>query len=181
VILAVRGIVVTVGGSAQAAQSATPSAATHTVPPLPAGYRLAQEPLGFDIPVPTGWTREAQGARYEVDYVSPGKSAVLRVNVLDYAGPSPLQTFKELEPREKSTVSRYRQLRMSATRWNGQSAAIWEYLFHGKDGVSHVKDLGIGKEGGTGYTVYLSAPEAKWAAYRQVFDKAVAGLIVHKQ
>ncbi|OEV30430.1 hypothetical protein AN219_10905 [Streptomyces nanshensis] len=67
----------------------------------------------------------------------------------------------------------YRSLRMNATTYQGQDAAIWEYTWQGRARPYHAVDLGFGKEGEQHYAIYLSAPDADWAACKKYFDMAV--------
>jgi tRNA A-37 threonylcarbamoyl transferase component Bud32 len=161
---------------------ATPSATPSALPEVPAGYRLVKEPaFGLSVPVPEGWTRKANANGQDIDYIDPTGLVGLKISVLDYASPDPLQHWKDVEAQltaatNPDRLQGYQQLRMQATSWRGQAAAIWEFTFQGKVRTWRAADLGFGKEGGHEYAVYLSAPDAEWATCKPVFDNAVAGL-----
>ena len=168
--------------SASASASASPSptatdSASPSIAPVPAGYHLADETdRGYSVPVPDGWTRQADD-NGDVDFIDPTKMVDLKVSAMEFAGTSPIQGWQELEPQtQKQVGDTYHRLRMNATRWRDQPAAIWEFTWQGKTRTWHAIDLGFGEEGGTAYAIYLSAPDDQWATYKPVFDNAVAGI-----
>lgn len=168
-----------VAGSHERRYSATPSprpSPSWTPPKVPAGYRLDHEKgFGFSVPVPRGWSREVVDTGGEVRYVSQNGLVGLRIGVLDFAGPSPLQNWKDIEGQTKAKVDHYKQLRMTDTKWRGQRAAIWEFTFQGRARTWRAIDLGFGAEGGTGYAIYLSAPDLEWVKYLPIFTTAADG------
>ncbi|MFJ5220561.1 serine/threonine protein kinase, partial [Streptomyces sp. NPDC088354] len=160
--------------STSAPASPSPS---YSPPPVPDGYHLAEEPdRGFAIPVPDGWTRQVSDAGRQFVYVDPTGLVGLRIGTLDFAGPSPLQHFKDLEAQTVPNLDGYEQLRMQSTQWRGRPAAIWEFTFRGKVRPFRAIDLGFGQPGEQEFTVYLSAPADQWASRRAVFEHAVDGL-----
>ncbi|MFF3565608.1 serine/threonine protein kinase, partial [Streptomyces sp. NPDC002574] len=162
--------------SPPSAPQGTPSP-SYSPPPVPDGYHLAEEPdRGFAIPVPDGWTRQVSDAGRQFVYVDPTGLVGLRVGSLDFAGPSPLRHFEDLEAQTIPKLDGYGQLRMQSTRWRGRPAAIWEFTFQGKVRPFRAIDLGFGQPGEREFTVYLSAPADRWASCRAVFDHAVDGL-----
>jgi hypothetical protein len=110
--------------------------------------------------------------------VSPNGLAGLRIGVLRFAGPSALQNWKDIEGQTSAKVDDYQRLRMTATKWRGRPAAVWEFSFQGSARAWRAIDLAFGTEGGTGYAVYLSAPQGQWARYRPVFQAAADGIRV---
>jgi hypothetical protein len=126
--------------------------------------------------VPDGWTRSVK-PNGDVDFVDPTSRVDLKVSAMEFAGADPLVGWKEIEPATREQVGdTYKRLRMNATSWRGQPAAIWEFNWQGKTRRWHAIDLGFGQEGGTAYAIYLSAPDEQWAQYKPVFDTAVAGI-----
>ncbi len=172
------------GGSASAdnrvdggktAPSAGSSGSAQPAPTIPTGYHIAQDPAGFSMAVPDSWVRKAK-PNGDVDYVNTAEKADLLVSVLDFAGPSPLQHFKELEQNMIRKQNGYSLLRMNPTTFTvgGQTeqAAIWEWKWSGEKRIYHAIDLAFSKEGGTEYALYLSAPDDGWANRLKVFDTA---------
>jgi eukaryotic-like serine/threonine-protein kinase len=170
------------GGGTPSAKTSTgePTPTTSTPPPeptWPAGYHLVNDAAGFKMAVPDGWTRLPEPKKNEIDYISPDGLSGLKVSIEDFAPPSPLQHWKDLEKVLEGDDQNYSLLRMNATttRVGGvlEKAAIWEWTWQGQARVFHALDLGFGKEGGTGYAVYLSAPDAQWQNQKAAFYVAV--------
>ena len=127
--------------------------------------------------VPEGWHHLANPpAPNESDWIDPTGKVDLKISTLDYAGPSPLQHWQSLVAAVESQSPGYHLLRMNPTtvKVAGQTepAAIWEYTWQGKARTWHAIDLGFGKEGGTEYAVYLSAPDLQWPDRLPVFSTA---------
>ncbi len=154
----------------------TPSNSPPPEPTWPPGYHLVNDPKGFTMAVPDGWIRQTQ-PNGDVDYIDPETRTVdLKISIEDYAGPSPIQHWRDLEKVLIGDNNGYDLLRMNATTTlvGGvkEPAAIWEWTWQGKLRPYHAIDLGFGKEGGTEYALYLSAPDARWQEERPVFDVA---------
>ncbi|WP_417801288.1 protein kinase domain-containing protein [Streptomyces gamaensis] len=157
--------------------SASPAAEPVAVPP---GYRLAEEKkLGFSVPVPGGWAREAKSPG-EINYLSPDGLVGLKINVRENASADHLQHWKEVEKEVRKKVDRYQLRGMQATTHRGEPAALWEFGFQGRARSWRAVDLGFGRPGGTEYAIYLSAPEEQWDRYRPVFEAARDGFRPHR-
>ncbi|MDF3291067.1 serine/threonine-protein kinase [Streptomyces silvisoli] len=161
----------TAGGGASGGPSTGPA------PTAPPGYHVVDDPAGFTMAVPNGWTRQVNSDGRNIHYVDTQSKCDLLVSIEDYAGPSPLQHFRDLEVTLKGDNNGYSPLRMNSTQAqiNGQQvpAAIWEWKWNGKVRTYHAIDLGFGKEGGTEYAIYLSAPDSEWQQRLPAFDNAV--------
>lgn len=168
------------GNSPSVAKSPSPSGAPSSRPPVPEGHHRVQDPLGFSVDVPDGWRRVVRGNGTEADYLSPSGMRGLKFSVLDFADASPLRHWRQLEPEVRQKSPGYHRMRMNATRFQGQPAAIWEYRWQGQVRPFHVADLGFGKEGDTQYAIYLSAPDAEWQDAKPDFDAAVNSFRVTK-
>jgi hypothetical protein len=133
--------------------------------------------MGFSMAVPDGWKRLVKPPQGEVDFISPDGLDELVVSVLDYAPPSPLQHWQDLQKVLEARNNGYSLWRMNATktRVGGimEDAAIWEWTWMGSDRRFHAIDLGFGKEGGMGYAVYLSAPDDDWENQKPEWQVAV--------
>ncbi|MGR6974218.1 serine/threonine-protein kinase [Streptomyces cynarae] len=143
--------------------------------PVPAGYhQVRDERLGVSLPVPDGW-RAGPRTGDEVTYTDPTGLAGLTIGTVDPAGANPETHFLDIETNTKANYPTYRRLRMQQTTFRGLPAAVWEFTFKGRVRAFRAVDLGYGREGGREYDIYLSAPDAKWDAYRPVFDHARDG------
>jgi eukaryotic-like serine/threonine-protein kinase len=167
------------GQSSAGGGSGGPSPSTSTSPPpqptWPPGYHLVDDPRGFSMAVPDGWTRESK-PNGDVDFVDDATKTDLKVSIEDYAGPSPLQHWLDLQKVLKGDDNGYSLLRMNATTADvggiTEPAAIWEWKWTGQLREYHAIDLGFGKEGGTEYALYLSAPDDEWQQELPVFKVA---------
>ncbi|WP_258053409.1 serine/threonine-protein kinase [Streptomyces sp. Ru72] len=149
--------------------------ATDAPSPVPEGYhQVSDERLGVSLPVPDGW-RAGPRTGDEVTYTDPTGLAGITIGTVDPAGANPEAHFLDIETNTKGNYPTYRRLRMQQTTFRGEPAAVWEFTFKGRVRAFRAVDLGYGREGGREYDIYLSAPEAKWDAYRPVFDHARDG------
>nr|WP_237694983.1 serine/threonine-protein kinase [Streptomyces sp. SID5468] len=159
-----------------------PTRPASDVPVAPPGYRIAHDPAGFSMAVPKGWPRTVK-SNGDVDYLNVAEHCELMVSTEDFAWPSPIDHWRQLEKNLRAKNNGYSLLRMNPTQvtFGGTTmpAAIWEWTWQGDevlpDGrhrVYHAIDLGFGKEGGTEYALYLSAPDAEWSKWLPVFTAA---------
>ncbi|MFG3258299.1 serine/threonine-protein kinase [Streptomyces sp. NPDC048172] len=162
------------GNEPPASASPTPTASPSKRPPPPAGYHRVKDRLGFSVDVPNGWRRSEKPGGTEVNYISPSGKSALKFNVLDFADSSPIRHWQELEPKVKEISPEYERLRMNRTKYQGKTAAIWEYRWQGRARAFRAIDLGFGAAGGKQYAIYLSAPDAQWQEVKVRFDTATA-------
>ncbi|MFJ9560942.1 serine/threonine-protein kinase [Streptomyces fuscichromogenes] len=142
---------------------------------LPQGYhRVTDKSLGVSFPVPDGWAAGTR-ATDEVTYKDPTGLAGVTIGTVEPAGANPVTHFADIEANTRVNYPTYRRLRMQRTTFRGQPAAVWEFTFQGRARVFRAIDLGYGREGGREYDIYLSAPDARWADYRPVFDNVRDG------
>ncbi|GAA2082313.1 hypothetical protein GCM10009801_41960 [Streptomyces albiaxialis] len=159
---------------ASGSPSPSPSASPSKRPPPPPGHHRVNDRLGFSVDVPNGWRRSEKPGGTEVNYVAPSGKTVLKFNVLDFADSSPLRHWQELEPEVRKNSPQYERMRMNRTKYQGKSAAIWEWRWQGRARQFRAIDLGFGAVGQKQYAIYLSAPDAQWGELKPHFDTAVA-------
>ncbi|MFK4101418.1 serine/threonine-protein kinase [Streptomyces sp. NPDC019531] len=156
------------GGSA----AGTP---TGTSPPVtaPSGYRVAEDPAGFALAVPDGFTREPQGER--IFYLSAGETFRLGVKVTDPEPGGPLGVMRRAAAKGPEANPGYRDGRVTSTTHRGHPAAHWEFTWDGfstAEGARHTYDL-CWEENGRLYDVWVSAPVGKAREAKEYFDVAV--------
>ncbi|MEU5213487.1 serine/threonine-protein kinase [Streptomyces sp. NPDC020742] len=155
-------------------QPSPPKSSIGPPPPLPDGYRRADETaLGVSLPVPKGWKREARDGGRQIVYSS--RWAQLTLSVLDFSSGDQVQHFKEVESDVKKSYPVYHRLRMQSTVFQGDPAAIWEFTFGGRARPFRGVDLGFGREGEKEYALYVSAPQDSWSMYEKVFTNVKDG------
>ncbi|MER6628169.1 protein kinase [Streptomyces sp. NPDC000987] len=153
--------------------SATGSRADRTLPSAPSGYRLADDPAGFALVVPEGFTRSPQGER--IFYTSPGDTFRIGVRLADAEPGGPTAEMRRAAADGPENNPGYRDGRVSETRHHGHPAALWEFTWNGftrAEGARHTYDL-CWEEGGRLYDVWVSAPVGKVREAREYFDVAV--------
>ncbi len=127
---------------------------------LPAGYRLRDDPLGFQVAVPRGWERRLDGPT-RVDFVSPDGTTFLRVDQQEVAGPSAEQAWLDQEPSVAASLSGYERIRIDPVDYRSWDTADWEFTWEGDNGTIHVLNRGIATDT-RGFALYVSAPDSAW-------------------
>ncbi|MCF3137522.1 serine/threonine protein kinase, partial [Streptomyces olivochromogenes] len=143
---------------------------SHTAP---SGYRVAQDPAGFSLAVPEGFTRKAQGER--IFYMSPGNVFRLGIKVSDPEPGGPSGVMRRAAAKGPGSNPGYHDGRVTETKHAGHLAALWEFTWNGfsaAEGPRHTFDL-CWEEAGQLYDVWVSAPVGKVREAREYFDVAV--------
>ncbi|MFH8804479.1 protein kinase [Streptomyces sp. NPDC017936] len=160
------------------AVSGSSSTATHQDrPSAPSGYRVAEDPAGFALAVPQGFTRVPQGER--IFYMSPGQTFRLGIKVTGPGPGGPLGVLERSAAQGPRTNPGYRDGRVTETTRDGRPAALWEFTWNGfsaAEGPRHTFDL-CWEEGGRLYDVWVSAPVGMTREAREYFDVAVDTLV----
>ncbi|MEU3785595.1 serine/threonine-protein kinase [Streptomyces sp900129855] len=142
-------------------------------PSAPSGYRVADDPGGFALAVPDGFTRVPQGER--VFYMSPGQVFRLGVKIADPQPGGPMSVMERAAAKGADTNPGYHDGRVTQTTHGGRPAALWEFTWDGfsaAEGPRHTYDL-CWEESGRLYDVWVSAPVGKVREAREYFDVAV--------
>ncbi|MGW2043889.1 serine/threonine-protein kinase [Streptomyces sp. NPDC001858] len=153
--------------------SPTPSPTATRTPSVPSGYRVADDPAGFALAVPDGFTRQPQGVR--VFYMSPGQVFRLGIKISDPPSDGPLGVMRRAAAEGPDTNPGYHDGRVTETTHDGRPAALWQFTWNGfsaAEGPRHTYDL-CWEEGGRLYDVWVSAPVGQAAEAREYFDVAV--------
>ncbi|MFJ3665522.1 protein kinase [Streptomyces sp. NPDC090106] len=168
--------------SSSASSSVTPSSGT-TRGPVPEGWQLVNDPVGFSIMLPEGWTRSVsidQDGLRQVDY-SPDQGKHL-VRVAVDTEPDFSSSFKhmtDLDQRLAPRLQDYQQLVLKEQIFRDQPGSRWEYTWNAlaKDAphyfaaTYHAIDVGYMQSDGIEYAIYASSPIDDWDATRKQFDR----------
>ncbi|MFF4251157.1 serine/threonine-protein kinase [Streptomyces sp. NPDC001663] len=163
----------TPSASSTPSASDTASSATATHPSAPSGYRVADDPAGFSLAVPEGFTRKPQGER--VFYMSSGETFRLGIKVTEPEAGGPLAVMRRAAAKGPDSNPGYHDGKVTATTRHGHDAALWEFTWNGfstAEGPRHTYDL-CWEEGGQMYDVWVSAPVGKVREAKEYFDVAV--------
>ncbi|MFE9536394.1 hypothetical protein [Streptomyces sp. NPDC006691] len=144
--------------SPPASASASPGAT------VPAGFQLVQDPRGFRLYVPTGWTRQDQGAK-GVFYNSADGARLIQVYPVSEAGLSPYDALKQTSG-ELAKNPGYQEISLAndATVPGGTQAARLVYAYDNQQ-LGHrrqVVDYAFLTPGGEHYAVLSAAPATVW-------------------
>ncbi|MGW0575561.1 serine/threonine-protein kinase [Streptomyces sp. NPDC002920] len=159
--------------SPSSSSSATASPASVDRPSAPSGYRVADDPAGFSLAVPEGFTRVPQGER--VFYMSAGQTFRLGIKTAAPESGGPLGVMRRAAEEGPDTNPGYHDGRVTETTHAGDPAALWEFTWDGfsaAEGPRHTYDL-CWEQGGRMYDVWVSAPVGKVREAREYFDVAV--------
>ncbi|MEU5607948.1 serine/threonine-protein kinase [Streptomyces sparsogenes] len=149
------------------------SSAASSKSAVPAGYELVEDPFGFSIAVPEGYSRVVKGPR--VYYNSPGMEFRIGIHVQEQDPKGPLRLSREADARGPQDYPGYRSGQVIETQRDGLPAALWAFIWNGSadDGGSRQTYDLTWDEAGKMYDVWVSAPVGKKSEGKQHFDTAV--------
>ncbi|MER5404881.1 serine/threonine-protein kinase [Streptomyces sp. NPDC002769] len=149
----------------------------------PAGWERRDDPVGFSISLPKGWTRSVsidKDGLQQVDY-SPDKGKHLVRVAVDTAPDftTSYDHMKDLDHLISGRLQDYEQLRLKEELFRDQPGVRWEYTWnalaknppHYFPGPYHAIDVGYMNRGGTEYALYEASPAAEWASTKEQFDR----------
>ncbi len=181
--LAAVVLLATLGAAGVFGGDAKPSAAPSAAPPSPTGPPFAvqvhQDPRGFTLELPAGWTKNGKPGSF-IDFTDPSDSGRrVRVNV-EAAGSTPAAFLQAAEHNLQSDGRRcavpYQRVDLRDgpdIQLGGRPAAELEYeCGEGADmrhGIWRVTVLG-----GKGYEFYLSVPDSRFTESKGIYDHLVA-------
>ncbi|MFD7337033.1 hypothetical protein ACFV98_13640 [Streptomyces violascens] len=157
--------------SPSAPASASPGAT------VPAGFRLAQDPRGFRLYVPQGWTREDQGPK-GVFYNSADRTRLIQVFLVSEAGLSPYDALKQTSG-ELAKNPGYQEISLgddAAVPGVAPQAARLVYAYDNQQ-LGHrrqVVDYAFLTPGGRHYAVLSAAPAEVWPEQEQTLKTALS-------
>jgi hypothetical protein len=151
----------------------TDAAAAGSEPaPVPEGYQLHQDPTGFSVAVPAGWTVEREGPR--VYFHDPASRAYLLVDQTDEPQPDPVADWQRQEPRVAQRMENYERLgEIGPVEYRGWQAADWEFVFGPGQGT-HVLNRNLVTSPDQAYALYWSVPSSQWDQLLPVHEQVLA-------
>ncbi|MEW2135074.1 serine/threonine-protein kinase [Streptomyces sp. NPDC005409] len=157
-----------------ASPSVTPAAAASPDDkPAPAGYHIVNDPAGFSLAVPTGFTRTLDGPR--IFYMSPGETFRIGIKVAAPESGGPLAVHQRAHAKGPASNPGYRDAEVVAVTRDDRQAALWRFTWDGfsaAEGPRQTRDL-CWEEGGRLYDVWVSAPVGRAEEARGYLDTAV--------
>ncbi|MCW8382853.1 serine/threonine-protein kinase [Streptomyces justiciae] len=149
---------------------------------VPAGWEKREDPAGFIIYLPKGWSRTVsinKDGIEQIDYSPDNGKHLVRVAV-DTA-PDFDTTYKhmrDLDRQISSSLVNYRQLSLKEELFRDRPGSRWEYTWDAlaKDPPHYFAapyraiDVGFMDRDGIEYAIYASSPAVDWAATSKQFD-----------
>lgn len=164
--------------------SAPPTAASPSGPPsasapdgpvaLPPGFTQTQDPYGFSIALPDGWSRTgnngfSSGSRFGAQ----GDPRNLLVDFTSDPGADPVVAWRKLERSVRENATGYGRVgEIRALEYRGWKAADWEWTFDFRGIRYRTLDRGFVVDGRHGYAIKWTVPAADWesAANQEALD-----------
>jgi serine/threonine protein kinase len=136
--------------------------------PLPPGFRLHNDPTGFTVAVPVGWTRSTEGPR--TYFKEPDGGRFLLVDQTTEPKDDPLADWQANEPSVADRLDGYERISLDRVEYRGWNTADWEFTWQGRNGQIHVLNRNVRVSDGRAYALYWSIPEQQWDDSREMFD-----------
>ncbi len=154
--------------------SATPSPTPATT--APPGYTLTTDPAGFSFAAPDGWTRSEISKA--IEYSPDGGTHLLLFGVNPGVTQSSVDLLTQLE-QSVVQLPNYHRISLQANTYQGVDSAEWEYTYTDPQGAPrHVIGQAFTSSSGTGYIIYVAAPEADWSSAQQVYQTVLSTFTV---
>jgi hypothetical protein len=140
---------------------------------LPPGYQSYQDPTGFSIGVPPGWSVSHQG--HYVYVRQPSGGAFLLIDQTNHPKPDPLADWRQQEAARRSTYANYHLIRLTSVRYaEAERAADWEFTYTGSGGPTHVLNRNVLANPTHAYALYWSTPASAWSTDYHYFKAFAA-------
>ncbi|MFF7329971.1 protein kinase [Streptomyces sp. NPDC008150] len=163
------------GATPSASGSASPSASASTA--LPASWVTVDDPAGFSLALPKGWTRQETNG--QIDYTPDGGRHFVRIaldSTPDYDDPNLHQLDLE---QQLQGLQDYTRGSLEANTYRDCKGSLWDFTWTAlaKDGPfpgpKHaVEETYIGRDG-VEYALYVSGPAEDWAVTQERFQRVL--------
>ncbi|MEU1277497.1 serine/threonine-protein kinase [Streptomyces sp. NPDC005805] len=163
------------GGEQQGGGEQTGNGKTDGTPAseIPEGWQRVEDPEGFSLWVPDGWTRQTEGS--QIDYTPDDGRHRIRISV--DAAPdfeNPYLHMLDMEESVRDRLPAYERIELRANTFRDQTrASLWEFRWTERNkhpGPRRAIDQMYFGRDGSEYAIYMSGPEDDWAVTREQFD-----------
>jgi eukaryotic-like serine/threonine-protein kinase len=122
-----------------------------------------QDPSGFSIDLPAGWTVSSE-SNERVEFTGPSPEGfTVVVQWTKHPKPDALADWRQQAAYKAQTDPTYQQIGIRRVSYRSYNAADWEFdnVFQGE--LTHVLDRGfVIQPGALGYAIELYGPNAQW-------------------
>jgi serine/threonine protein kinase len=159
----------------QAAQSTAASPAGTAASPVGLSWVGYQDPSGFSIKLPTGWTASSRDPD-EVFFTGQPRGFVVLVAWTTHPKADALADWRQQSAAKAQSDPTYQEIRIRRVTYRGYNAADWEFTNRYQGELTHVMDRGfIVQPGHLGYAIELYGPDAQWPpVYARMWTELVA-------
>ncbi|MFY1634120.1 serine/threonine-protein kinase [Solwaraspora sp. WMMB335] len=129
--------------------------------PLPDGWRLHEDPTGFAVPVPAGWTVSREGPRvYFRENAQLGRLII--IDQTNDPRPDPVADWENQERARRGTYNDYERVRIEAVDYF-LKAADWEFRYTSNQGNRlQVRNRGFVTAEDQAYSIYWLTTAQRW-------------------
>ncbi|MFE0589428.1 protein kinase [Micromonospora echinospora] len=159
--------------------SPTPSPSASGGVALPAGWKMHEDPTGFAMPLPNGWTR-SQGSTH-VTFREPNGVREVVIDRTNRPGSDAAKAWRDIEPDRKNIVRDYQYLSIKDCPGFWKTCADWEWL-ETRDGTRiHVRNRGFVTASNRGYAIRWEVAASEWEQNLDEFDLIAKGFKPDRQ
>jgi hypothetical protein len=154
------------GGSGGGGSGPEPSTEAATSSGPATGYTMTQDPLGFTLDIPQGWTRQAQltSDGGQVFFTPDGETHLVQVGVVLDPTDTPYDTFQTMEKELAAERNGFQLHRLDRLDGDPDGPVEIEFSYDSpQTGPRHVIDRGFIGPNGTFYAILVAGPEDDWA------------------
>jgi tRNA A-37 threonylcarbamoyl transferase component Bud32 len=140
-------------------------------------WQRVNDPAGFSLLVPEGWTRQLNGD--QIDYTPDNGRHLMRISIDESPDfENPFMHMLDVEKSVRERLPEYKRVELDQNTFRDQEkSALWEFTWtetKKHPGERHAIDqVFYGDDDGPEYALYMSSPVEDWPATRQQFDKMV--------
>ncbi|MEU0161320.1 protein kinase [Streptomyces sp. NPDC006261] len=150
-----------------------PTAPARGTSEIPDGWHRVDDPAGFSLVVPKGWTRQVNEG--QIDYTPDGGAHRIRISVdPDPDFEHPYLHMQNMEEQLADRLPGYQRIRLEKNTFRDRPGSLWEFTWHETQdhaGPRHgIDQMYYGGPGGPEYALYLTAPQEGWETSREKFD-----------
>ncbi|MBP2702330.1 serine/threonine protein kinase [Microbispora sp. RL4-1S] len=140
---------------------------------VPAGWSRHDDPLGFSVALPDGWTAYDRKGR-RVWFRKPGSRDYLLIDLTPWTDADPVAAMRTVERTSTrlGLLKGYARIRLDAGTYLGVPSADWEFTHTPPTGRVRVLDRAFRLPDGRCFAIYWQVADARWTTglpYFQTF------------
>jgi hypothetical protein len=157
------------GGGAAEGSAGAPAQPTPAAPVMLAGWNMYNDPTGFSVAAPDGWSVSHEGTI--LYFRDPNAGRIFGIDQTDHPNGDPAADWKEKRNYRVSAgdFPGYQEVGIrSVNYW--KSCADWEFSYDRGGGRTHAINRGFVTSDHQAYGIWWSTPEASWQDNLKYFE-----------